>query len=428
MEDADFAAGSDEEGDLIELYDGEEETEDEEAGEGEEYDEEMDMDELKKEWAALNNGKSLMDGDSEYESEGTLEDGELAELTADLDDDEDEDLEDEDLDLDEHEEMFSSDDGEEDVPVVAAKSSKKDKKGKKVAEPTVLEEPEFVPASTSKRAQPSKSVFEHEDMGDLTELSAAEQAERSAKKRSLRFHTSKIAATSARRNAAREARLQGDEDVPYKNRQAARDAALQRNSTKGAAGEDLDGEDWSEKDKKRAREAMDEDDGDDYYEQVKRRRTYEKEAKQQAHDDAREEQRWVRIVRCVLSFVTDLRGIPDEHSWHLRTRTAPEHLPERSRRIVVSPQGEPRPTETLVSKRGRVTRRPRERSSLCVLSTPEDRVRREEPIKEKRPVSPRQPSRGVSRWINVFDAIVLCSLVYTNPSSRLIVSITSACG
>ena len=289
MEDADFAAGSDEEGDLIELYDGEEETEDEEAGESKEYDEEMDMEELKKEWAALKNGKSLMDGDSEDESEGALEDGELDELTADLDDDEDDDLDDEDLELEE-EDMLSEDEDEE-VPVVTAKSSKKDKKGKKLAEHTVLEEPEFVPASKSKRVQPSKSVFEHEDMGDLTELSAEEQAERSAKKRSLRFHTSKIVATSARRSAAREARLQGDEDVPYKNRQAARDAALQRNSTKGAAGEDLDGEDWSDKDKKRAREVMDEDDGNDYYEQVKRRRTDEKEAKQQAHDDAREEQR-----------------------------------------------------------------------------------------------------------------------------------------
>lgn len=308
MEEADFAAASDDEGDLIELYDGEEETDDDEDGP-----------ETPEEKAALKKAlKQLLSGqgqevdweDAEDTWEGgDLEDGELEGLQADAgdvlseedsgdeeddeeldEDDEDLDLED-DLDLDDEEGLSDDfEDEEEEIEPVSTKKSKKD--SKKSGKPALLEEPDFVPASKSgKRSSGQKSMFDDEDMGDLTELSASEQAERSAKKRSLRFHTSKIAATSARRAAAREARLQGDEDVPYKNRQAARDAALQRNSARGTEGEDLDGQDWSDKDKKRAREAMDQDDGNDYYETVKRRRTDEKEAKQQAHDQAREEQR-----------------------------------------------------------------------------------------------------------------------------------------
>ena len=304
MEDADFAAASDDEDDMIELYDGEEETDDE----GEETPEEKAA--LKKALKKLLSGQGedvdWEDAEDTWEG-GDLEDGELEGLQAEADEplsddeleEEDEDLDDEDLDLKDDSEMDDEDDllddledeDEEENEPVASKSSKSKKDSKKTGKAALLEEPEFVPASKSKRSLDQKSIFDDEDMGDLTELSASEQAERSAKKRSLRFHTSKIAATSARRAAAREARLQGDEDVPYKNRQAARDAALQRNSARGTEGEDLDGQDWSDKDKKRAREAMDQDDGDDYYETVKRRRTDEKEAKQQAHDEAREEQR-----------------------------------------------------------------------------------------------------------------------------------------
>ena len=326
MEDADFAAASDDEGDTIELYDGEEKTDDGEEDEDEdEEDSDDDMTseekvEMKKALMKMFGGKGddvdWEDAEDVWEG-GDLEDGELEGLQAEaeelLSDDESGGSEesDEDLDLDEDEELDDLEDEEEDIEPVATKTSKSKKDGKKSSKSALLEEPEFVPASKSKRLSSQKSIFDDEDMGDLTELSASEQAERSAKKRSLRFHTSKIAATSARRAAAREARLQGDEDVPYKNRQAARDAALQRNSARGTGGEDLDGEDWSEKDKKRAREAMDQDDGDDYYETVKRRRTDEKEAKQQAHDDAREEQRWVQFRVLILRVFARLADLLD---------------------------------------------------------------------------------------------------------------------
>lgn len=64
---------------------------------------------------------------------------------------------------------------------------------------------------------------------------------------------------------------------------------------------------------------------------------------------------------------------------------------------MVSPRDEPKRTETLVSRRGRTTKRPRERSSRCVPSTLEVRARWVGRIREKRRVSRPRPSRDVSR-------------------------------
>jgi hypothetical protein len=69
----------------------------------------------------------------------------------------------------------------------------------------------------------------------------------------------------------------------------------------------------------------------------------------------------------------------------------------RSRRTVVSPRDEPKRTETLVSRRGRTTKRPRERSSRCVPSTLEVRAHWAGPTREKRRVSRPRPNRDVSR-------------------------------
>ena len=72
-------------------------------------------------------------------------------------------------------------------------------------------------------------------------------------------------------------------------------------------------------------------------------------------------------------------------------------LPGPSRRTVVLLLDGPRPTETLESRRGRATRRPRERSSRCVPSTLEVRVLWVERTREKRRVSRPLQSRDVSR-------------------------------
>jgi U3 small nucleolar RNA-associated protein 3 len=155
---------------------------------------------------------------------------------------------------------------------------------------TPMEEPEFV--STKKKSKSAKAptlTAEDETLGDALELSEADAGDKEHRKRTLRFHTAKIAATSARRSAARDRRLGGDDDIPYRDRQAARDAALRKNGPKGTEGEDLDGSDWTESDRKRAREVRDEaedaDDGDDgYYDLVKRRKVSKDEAKAEAHE------------------------------------------------------------------------------------------------------------------------------------------------
>lgn len=155
-----------------------------------------------------------------------------------------------------------------------------------------LEEPAFFSASKKSKSK-DRTTASDDILGDPTALNEADATDKERRKRSLQFHTSKIASTSARRAAARAQRLGGDEDIPHRDRQAARDAALRRNS-QGGVGEDLDGSEWTEKDKKRAREVRDEDgddadgdDGDDYYDLVKRRKTDKQEAKEAAHDEYR---------------------------------------------------------------------------------------------------------------------------------------------
>lgn len=278
LEELDFDAAS---------VDGEDEDEEGEEIDGAEDDDDDDDEELADGKAELlgrlvgvpGGGLDWDDADEVWEG-GELEDGELDDLRQDAEGE----LSDENADLEEDE--------EEEESVVPKKNSKKDKKDKKDKSANkkskfAIEEPEFVPAAKSKQSSRSRNDDE-DQFGDATVLSAADSADKSAKKRSLRFHTSKIAATSARRAAAREARLGGDDDIPYRSKQAARDAVLQRNSAAGNGGEDLDGSEWSDKDRKRAREIMEAEDAveadDGYYELVKKRKTESKQAKKEEYE------------------------------------------------------------------------------------------------------------------------------------------------
>ncbi|RXK35804.1 hypothetical protein M231_06943 [Tremella mesenterica] len=147
----------------------------------------------------------------------------------------------------------------------------------------VLEEPEFIPSLRSKRS----NIFD-DALGDPTSLLDADATDKERRKRSLAFHTSKIASTSARRTAARERRLGGDDDVPYRDRKAARDSVLKRGT-----GERLESG-ASEKERGRSKKHQrEEDDGegesDGYYELVKRRKEEKKVEKEIAHEEKRME-------------------------------------------------------------------------------------------------------------------------------------------
>lgn len=188
------------------------------------------------------------------------------------------------------------------------RSRKKGKKGESSEDAapsgvafTPLAEPDFVSTKKSKKAK-AKLAESDETLGDLLELTDADAGDKEHRKRSLQFHTQRIASMSNRRSAARERRAGGDDDIPYRSRQAARDAALRRNAPAGGLGEDLDGREWNESDRKRAREVRDEggfDDGEgegegaddalgEYYDLVKRRKVAKEEAKADAHEALRE--------------------------------------------------------------------------------------------------------------------------------------------
>jgi hypothetical protein len=162
--------------------------------------------------------------------------------------------------------------------------------------------------SSSTAASSSKLPSKAEDVhSEPLALSLADSSAKASARRSLRFHTAKIDSAAQRRSSARQGRMGGDEDIPYRNKQAGRDAALRKNGPKGAGdgGEDLDGMEFGEEDRRVAREVrggkrgMDEEDGaaeegdDGYYQLVKKRKRDVKEAKQEAYD---EEQAATRFV------------------------------------------------------------------------------------------------------------------------------------
>lgn len=285
LEDLDFDAASKSSEDVLELFDKDALDADEEDD-----DEEIAQARAQLMMKMLRGAEEQRDGDDEPldlmhgEEDDSwmdedLEDGELEALKAELGDENEGEGEGED------EQEGSEEDDEADDSALESGSEE----DSAVADPNdssyaLLAEPEFVPAKKSARRKAPQGFAADDDLGDPTYLNEADSADKTAKKRSLRFHTSKIAATSARRAAARSARMGGDDDVPYRNKQAVRDAALKKSGPEAVGAEDLDvGEEWTETAKKRVRDVDEDDDG--YYDLVKRRRTQEKEAKQQAYDD-----------------------------------------------------------------------------------------------------------------------------------------------
>jgi len=161
--------------------------------------------------------------------------------------------------------------------------------------------------SSSKPSTTSTSTLLEDPHSESTTLTLADSTAKASARHSLRFHTSKIDSASARRSSARQGRMGGDEDIPYRNKQAGRDAALRKNAPKGAVGQDtdLDGAEWGEEDRKTARDVkgLDRDmegegeggedmEGEDgYYQLVKKRKREEKEEKQEAYDEVRDASR-----------------------------------------------------------------------------------------------------------------------------------------
>ncbi|KAK7056705.1 something about silencing protein 10 [Paramarasmius palmivorus] len=144
-----------------------------------------------------------------------------------------------------------------------------------------LVEPEFV----SSKSSSSRSAGDSVDMfGEATALQHADAADKTARKKSLRFHTSKIESTSAKRQGARNALLGGDDDIPYKERKRekedrlAKDAKARLEKQGGMDLDDIEPE---------AREDGFEEDEDGYYDLIARKSKEKKEKKKAEYEAAR---------------------------------------------------------------------------------------------------------------------------------------------
>ncbi|GAB7338828.1 hypothetical protein MBLNU457_5522t2 [Dothideomycetes sp. NU457] len=152
--------------------------------------------------------------------------------------------------------------------------------------------------SSKRKKKASKPVqFLHNDddsdLGDETELTAQEQADKDRKRKSLRFYTSQIAQKANKRGAAGR-NAGGDDDIPYRERLKDKQARLMAEAEKRGrkpttAGEEIGGES-DEEDRRQAKEIRGEkaDSEDDYYDMVAARSSKKKSEKKALADAQRE--------------------------------------------------------------------------------------------------------------------------------------------
>ncbi|KAG6376953.1 hypothetical protein JVT61DRAFT_987 [Boletus reticuloceps] len=166
-----------------------------------------------------------------------------------------------------------------------------------------LVEPEYNRASRKNKMVPGvDTVAAADPYGEVTVLEYPDLSDKQARKKSLRFHVSRIESSASRRTNARTKAIGGDDDIPYRERRKEREARLEKEGERkkakgllGAEGDDLDDVDLEvskeEKKRKRKRGLDDEDTEEDvgtangYYDLVKRA-TATKKARKRAEYEA----------------------------------------------------------------------------------------------------------------------------------------------
>jgi U3 small nucleolar RNA-associated protein 3 len=153
--------------------------------------------------------------------------------------------------------------------------------------------------------------------GEATSLHHADQADKNARTKSLRFHTSKIESASARRQGARNWAVGGDDDIPYRERRKEKEGRLAKESERKASsreqcGDDLDDVEPENEVRKRPRnEKDDEDDSSDeqgadgYYELVKRKAKEKKEKKRTNYEEAQAAARYAQSQSSYVAFTNN---------------------------------------------------------------------------------------------------------------------------
>ncbi|ORX37186.1 Sas10 C-terminal domain-domain-containing protein [Kockovaella imperatae] len=250
LEDLDFAADS------------ESGVSDEEFEEGVNGSQKAMKDKLSLLFGAFNDkGSSQIEDDLDESWRTThLEEGELDELLADLTDGE-----------------------PEVIPVAEPKRKPKGHKRSQLlaADPVTnaLVEPDFQSMEHFSTTQSNE-----DPIGDPSALDEADAVDKENRKRSLQFHTSKINSTSARRAAARAQRFGGDDDIPQRDRQAARDAALRRSGPAAQPESDTLSSQWLQESGEDSVPAA--SDNAEYYDLVRRDQSRKKAARTDARQQA----------------------------------------------------------------------------------------------------------------------------------------------
>ncbi|KAG2070407.1 hypothetical protein BDR04DRAFT_1054222 [Suillus decipiens] len=174
-----------------------------------------------------------------------------------------------------------------------------------------LVEPDFEAASTSakkKRSAPA-DVSSTDAFGETTFLQHVDATDKQARKKSLRFHVSRIESATARRQNARINAVGGDDDIPYRERKKEKEQRMEKErqrkaGTLGMGGDDLDDINPeitdASRSKKRLRDVDVEDDDDSdtaavhgYYELVRRQAADKKSKKKIDYEEARAAERLV---------------------------------------------------------------------------------------------------------------------------------------
>lgn len=227
-------------------------------------------------------------------------------------------------------------------------------------------EPDLSSFNTSKSAVSRSAEDASSDMyGEATSLHAVDAADKQARKRSLRFHTSKIESTSARRQGARKAAMGGDDDIPYRERRREREERIRKETEnsrkKGLGGDDLDDAEpepraeESNKKKKRARnedeEAGSDDDGaGGYYDLVQRQSKEKKEKKKVEYEALRAASRFVASQPIRTRIICSLTRFTSHHRPDFEEDTTDG--PRSLTRAILKNKG-------LTPRRGKSVRNPR---------------------------------------------------------------------
>lgn len=139
---------------------------------------------------------------------------------------------------------------------------------------------------TTKRAIKNKHNQKVDDYLEADTPDDVDNQDKQKRKKSLRFYTSKIDQAQAKNNY----KLNGDEDLPYRERLFEKRQRLQEEARKRGLGEgqhlgeDLDDQDMNSDDERLVNDINEGD--DDYYETLKQGKQHQKAARKQAHKEA----------------------------------------------------------------------------------------------------------------------------------------------